>query len=106
MKDLKEFSVENCLSRWAVVALPFSLSTQEAEAGRFLSSRPACSTKLVPGHPGLHRETLSQKKREGKGREGRGREGKGREGKGREGKGREGKGREGKGPLQFCGFPN
>jgi hypothetical protein len=28
----------------------------EAEAGRFLSSRPAWSTKWVPGHPGLYRE--------------------------------------------------
>ena len=30
------------------------------EAGRFLSSRPAWSTKWVPGKPGLYRETLSQ----------------------------------------------
>jgi hypothetical protein len=33
----------------------------EAEAGRFLSSRPAWSTEWVPGQPRLHRETLSQK---------------------------------------------
>ena len=33
----------------------------EAEAGGFLSSRSAWSTKWVPGQPGLHRETLSQK---------------------------------------------
>jgi hypothetical protein len=39
----------------------FNLSTQEAEAGGFLSSRPAWSTKWVPGQPGLYRETLSQK---------------------------------------------
>jgi hypothetical protein len=39
----------------------FSPSTQEAEAGGFLSSRPAWSTKRVPGQPGLHRETISQK---------------------------------------------
>jgi hypothetical protein len=31
----------------------------EAEAGGFLSSRPAWSTAWVPGQPGLHRETLS-----------------------------------------------
>jgi hypothetical protein len=45
-----------------VVAHAFNPSTWEAEAGRFLSSRPAWSTKLVPGQPGLHRETLSRKK--------------------------------------------
>jgi hypothetical protein len=44
-----------------VVAHAFNPSTREAEAGRFLSSRPAWSTKRVPGQPGLHRETLSQK---------------------------------------------
>jgi hypothetical protein len=45
-----------------VVAHAFNPSTWEAEAGGFLSSRPAWSTKRVPGQPGLHRETLSQKK--------------------------------------------
>ena len=44
-----------------VVAHAFNPSTWEAEAGGFLSSRPAWSTKWVPGQPGLHRETLSQK---------------------------------------------
>jgi hypothetical protein len=44
-----------------VVAHAFNPSTQEAEAGGFLSSRPAWSTKWVPGQPGLHRETLSSK---------------------------------------------
>jgi hypothetical protein len=44
---------------WAVVAHAFNPSTWEAEAGGFLSSRPAWSTELVPGQPGLHRETLS-----------------------------------------------
>ena len=39
----------------------FNPSTWEAEAGGFLSSRPAWSTKWVPGEPGIHRETLSQK---------------------------------------------
>jgi hypothetical protein len=39
----------------------FDPSTQEAEAGGFLRSRPAWSTKQVPRQPGLHKETLSQK---------------------------------------------
>jgi hypothetical protein len=45
-----------------MVAHAFNPSTWEAEAGRFLSSRPAWSTEWVPGQPGLYRETLSQKK--------------------------------------------
>ena len=49
------------LSSLAVVAHAFDSSTWEAEAGGFLSSRPALSTKQVPGLPGLHRETLTQK---------------------------------------------
>jgi hypothetical protein len=44
-----------------MVARAFNPSTWEAEAGEFLSSRPAWSTELVPGQPGLYRETLSQK---------------------------------------------
>jgi hypothetical protein len=44
-----------------VVAHAFNPSTWEAEAGEFLSSRPAWSTKRIPGQPGLHRETLSRK---------------------------------------------
>jgi hypothetical protein len=44
-----------------VVAHAFNPSTWEAEAGGFLSSRAAWSTKWVPGQPGLHRETLSRK---------------------------------------------
>jgi hypothetical protein len=43
------------------VAHAFNPSTLEAETGGFLSSRPAWSTKRVPGQPGLYRETLSQK---------------------------------------------
>jgi hypothetical protein len=51
---------------WAVVAHAFNPSTREAEAGGFLSSRPAWSTEWVPGQPGLHRETLSRKKTKNK----------------------------------------
>jgi hypothetical protein len=40
----------------------FNPSTWEAEAGEFLSLRPAWSTEWDPGQPGLYRETLSQKK--------------------------------------------
>jgi hypothetical protein len=39
----------------------FNPSTQEVEAGGSLRSRPASSTNQVPGQPGLHGETLSQK---------------------------------------------
>jgi len=45
-----------------MVVQAFNPSTREAEAGGFLSLRPACSTKWVPGVPGLYRETLSQRK--------------------------------------------
>ena len=45
-----------------MVAYTFNPSTQEAEAGGFLSSRPAWSTEWVPGQPGLYRETLSRNK--------------------------------------------
>jgi hypothetical protein len=48
------------------VAHAFNPRTQEAEAGGFLSSRPAWSTKGVPGQPGLYRETLSQKDKQTK----------------------------------------
>jgi hypothetical protein len=44
-----------------VVAHAFNPSTWEAEAGGFLSSRPAWSTEWVPGQPGLYRETPSRK---------------------------------------------
>jgi hypothetical protein len=46
-----------------VLAHAFISSTQELAAGRSLSSRPAWFTKQVPGQPGLHRETLFQKKK-------------------------------------------
>jgi len=39
----------------------FNPSTGEAQAGGFLSSRPFWFTNLVPGQPGLYRETLSKK---------------------------------------------
>jgi hypothetical protein len=44
-----------------MVAHAFNPSTWKAEAGGFLSLRPAWSTEQVLGQPGLHRETLSQK---------------------------------------------
>jgi hypothetical protein len=44
----------------------FNPSTWEAEAGGFLSLRPAWSTQWVLGQPGLHRETLSLKKNKNK----------------------------------------
>jgi hypothetical protein len=53
--------IKKILSR-AVVMHAFNPSTWEAEAGGFLSSRPAWSTKWVPGQLELHRETLSWKK--------------------------------------------
>jgi hypothetical protein len=49
-----------------MVAHAFNPSTREAEAGGFLSSRGAWSTKRVPGQPGLHRETLCRKKQKQK----------------------------------------
>ena len=45
-----------------MVVHAFHPSTWEAGAGKFLSSRPAWSTKRVPGQPGLHRETPILKK--------------------------------------------
>ena len=44
-----------------MVAHALNPSTWEAEAGGFLSSRPAWSTEWVPGQPGLYKKTLSQK---------------------------------------------
>jgi hypothetical protein len=49
-----------------MVVHTFNPNTCEAEAGGFLSSRSAWSTKWVPGQPGLHKETLSQKKKKTK----------------------------------------
>jgi hypothetical protein len=45
----------------AVMVPAFNPSTWEAEAGVFLSSRPAYSKEWIPGQPGLYRETLSPK---------------------------------------------
>jgi hypothetical protein len=44
-----------------MVVHAFNPSTREAEAGGFLSLRPAWSTEWVPVQPGLHIETLSRK---------------------------------------------
>jgi hypothetical protein len=46
-----------------VVVHAFNLSTMEAEAGGYLRSKPAWSTDCFLGQPGLHRETLSWKKK-------------------------------------------
>jgi hypothetical protein len=46
----------------AVVAHSFNPSTWEAEAGGFLSSRPAWSTEWVPGQPGLKEKPCLKKK--------------------------------------------
>jgi hypothetical protein len=48
-----------------VVVHAFNPSIWEAEAGGFLSSRPAWSTECVLGQPWLHRETLYGKKPRG-----------------------------------------
>jgi hypothetical protein len=47
----------------APLAHTFNPNTQETEAGRDLSLRPAWSIELVPGKPWLHRETLSKEKK-------------------------------------------
>jgi hypothetical protein len=52
--------------RGGVVEHTFNPSTWEAEAGRSLNLRPAWSTERIPGHPELHRETLSQKTKQNK----------------------------------------
>jgi hypothetical protein len=57
------FSLHNKSTEPGVVAPTFNPSTWEAEAGGFLSSRPAWSTKWVPGQPRLHREILSRGKK-------------------------------------------
>jgi hypothetical protein len=44
-----------------VLVHAFNLSTKDAEAGGFMSLRPAWSIKWVPGQSGLHRESLPQK---------------------------------------------
>jgi hypothetical protein len=59
-------TIRSWLKSLAVVAHAFNPSTWEAEAGGFLSSRPAWSTKWVPGQPELHRETLSWNKQTSK----------------------------------------
>ena len=53
--------LRNMKNEPGVVAHTFNPTTREAEAGGFLSSRPAWSTEWVPGQPGLNRETLSRK---------------------------------------------
>jgi hypothetical protein len=59
--DQPQISLKTQKNQPGMVADAFNPSTREAEAGRFLSLRPAWSTQRVPGQPGLHRETLSRK---------------------------------------------
>ena len=61
--ELYEHIVYEEYMKPGVVVHAFNPSTQEAEAGGFLSSRPAWSTKFVPGQPELYRETMSQRKK-------------------------------------------
>jgi hypothetical protein len=49
------------------VAHAFNPKTWEAEADRYLSSRPAWSTLWVPVQPRPHRETLKEKEEEEEG---------------------------------------
>ena len=49
-----------------MVALTFNPSTQEAEAGRSLSSRPAWSAEQVPGQPGIGSEGNHNKEKASK----------------------------------------
>jgi hypothetical protein len=49
-----------------VVVHTFNPNIGEAETGRSLSLRLAWSTEQVSEQPGLHRETLSQKKKKKK----------------------------------------
>ena len=48
----------------AVVVHAFNPSTWEADAGRFLSSRPAWFTEWVPGQSGLHEKPRLEKKKQ------------------------------------------
>ena len=41
----KEYILKSILMSWAVVVYTFNLSTREAEAGEYLSSKPASSTE-------------------------------------------------------------
>ena len=61
--EVEASEVQGC---WAVVAHTFNPRTWKAEAGRFLSLRPAWSIEWAPGQPGLHRETPSQKNKKKK----------------------------------------
>jgi hypothetical protein len=49
-----------------MVVHAFNPRVWEADAGGFLSSRPSCSSMLVPGQPGLYKETLSRETKQTK----------------------------------------
>ena len=52
-----------------MVVLTFNPSTWEAEAGGFLSWRPAWSTERVPGQPGLHKKPCLKKRERARAKE-------------------------------------
>jgi hypothetical protein len=55
-QPLPQVEFERMKQMPGVVAHAFNPSTWEAEAGKFLSSRPAWSTEGVPGQPGLYQK--------------------------------------------------
>ena len=55
------FALKSAVLLQGMVVHAFNPSTWRAEAGGSLNSKPAWSTERVPGQPGLHGETLSQK---------------------------------------------
>ena len=61
---INQYTTPQIKNQLGLVQHIFNLSTQEAEAGRFLISKPTCSTERVPRHQGVHREFLSQNKAE------------------------------------------
>jgi hypothetical protein len=61
MREKQNKTKQNKTKQNKNVAHSFNPSTWEAEAGGFLSSKSAWSTKCIPEQPEVHRETLSRK---------------------------------------------